>query len=94
VAVYEGILARLNLSTLYSTWRHLDAIFLINVFKSKISRSSLFDSVSIRIPTRLIRDYSTFVVNRNFKISPSARRVSAAVAICKDIDFLTKIIFR
>jgi hypothetical protein len=31
---YEIILARLNLSTLYSRWWHLDALFVINVFKS------------------------------------------------------------
>jgi hypothetical protein len=31
------------------------------------------------------------VVNHNFKVSPSARCVSAANATCKDNDFLTRI---
>jgi hypothetical protein len=52
---YEGILARLNSSTLYSWLRHLHALFLINVFKNKISCSSIFDPVSVCISTRIIR---------------------------------------
>jgi hypothetical protein len=75
---YEGMLPRLNISTLYSRRRHLDALFLMKVFKNKISCSSTFDSVSIRISTRIIGDYSVFVVNYNFKVSPAARCVSAA----------------
>jgi hypothetical protein len=50
-------------------------------------------AVSIRISTRIIRDYSTFMLNHNFKVSLAARCVSAANAICKDIDILTRIIF-
>jgi hypothetical protein len=86
---YEGVLARLNLSALLQATAS-DAMFLISVFKSKISCSSIFDSVSVRIPTRIIRDYSTFMVNHNFKLSPSDRRVSAAIAISKDIDIFNK----
>jgi hypothetical protein len=33
-----------------------DVLFLINVFKGKISCSSVFDTVSLGIPTRSIRD--------------------------------------
>jgi hypothetical protein len=46
----EAILARLNLSTLYSR-RHLDALFLISVLKSNINYSSIIGSVSVRIST-------------------------------------------
>jgi hypothetical protein len=35
-------------------------------------------------------DFSTFVVNHNFKVSPSARCVSAANAICKETDIFNK----
>jgi hypothetical protein len=49
------------------------------------------DIISIWIPIRIIRDYSTFTVNHNFKVSPSSRRVSGAKAICKDTAFLTRI---
>jgi hypothetical protein len=34
--------------------------------------------------------YSTFTARRKFKASPSARRVSAASAICRNADFCTK----
>jgi hypothetical protein len=61
---YEDILVRLNLLTLHLRRRHLDALFLINFFKGKISCSSAFDTVSLRIPTRSVRDYSTFTVYR------------------------------
>jgi hypothetical protein len=37
--------------------------------------TSVLDSVSIRRPTRLIRDYSTFMADHHFKASPSARCV-------------------
>jgi hypothetical protein len=87
---YEGMLSRLNISTLHSRRKHLDALFLINVFKNKISCSSIFYTVNLRIPVRRIRDFSTFVVNHNFKVSPSARCVSAANAMCKEIDIYSK----
>jgi hypothetical protein len=45
----------------------------------------MFYSVSIRIPTRIIRD-NTFIVDHNFKVGPSVRCDSAANAICKDTD--------
>jgi hypothetical protein len=82
----EVILATLNLSTLYSRWWHLHALFLINVLKNKISCSSISDSVCADTPTRIIRDNSTFMVNYNFKVSPSARCVSAANATCMDTE--------
>jgi hypothetical protein len=82
----EGILARFDLSTLNFRGQHLDALFLIDVFKSKISCSSTPDSFSTWIPTRIIIDYSIFIVNHNFRVSLSARCVSAAIAIFKDID--------
>jgi hypothetical protein len=48
------------------------------------------DSVSLRIPSRSIRDYSTLTVHRNFKVSPCARCVSAASAVCRSIDIFNK----
>jgi hypothetical protein len=64
--------------------------FLINVFKGKISCSSVFDTVSLCIPTKSIRDYATFTVHRNFKVSPSARCVSDTNAVCRSIDIFNK----
>jgi membrane-associated HD superfamily phosphohydrolase len=90
VFVAVSMVARLNISTLYSRRKHLDALFRINVFKNKISCSSVFDTVSLLIPTRIIRDFCSFVVKHNFKVSPSAICVSAASAICKESDILNK----
>jgi hypothetical protein len=67
---YEDILVRLNFLMLHLRRRYLDALFLINVFKGKNSCSSVFDTVRLRIPTRSVREYSTFTVHRNFKVSP------------------------
>jgi hypothetical protein len=50
----------------------------------------MFHTVSIRITIRLIRDFSTFVVNHNFIARPSSICVSAANAICKDFDIFNK----
>jgi hypothetical protein len=46
----------------------------------------MFDSVSVRVCTKIIRDYSTFVVNHNFKVRSSATYVFAAKTICRDKD--------
>jgi hypothetical protein len=39
---------------------------------------------------RRIIEFSSFVVNKNFKVNPSTRCVSAANAICKEIDVFNK----
>jgi hypothetical protein len=87
---YEDSLVRLNFLTLHLRRRHLDDLSLFNVFKGKISCSSVFDTVSLRIPTRSVRDYSTFTVHCNFKVSPSVRCVSAANAVCRSIDIFNR----
>jgi hypothetical protein len=58
--------------------------------KKKISCSSIFDTVSLQISARIIRDFSTSVVNHNFKVSPLSRCVSAANVICKETDIFNK----
>jgi hypothetical protein len=64
--------------------------FLLLFSKGKTSCSSITDTVSLGIPTRSIRDYSTFTVNRNFKAGLSARRDSAANAACRNTDIFNK----
>jgi hypothetical protein len=104
---YEDIFVRLNSLTRYLKIKNLDVLFLINTFNGKISCSSVLDTVSLRITTRSIRDYCTFTVHRNFKVSPSITCVSAAKAAYRSTDifnkdcilladigqFLTKIVF-
>jgi hypothetical protein len=51
---YENILLRLNFLILNLRRKLLDAIFLINVVKGKISCSFILDTVSLRIPTRAL----------------------------------------
>jgi hypothetical protein len=90
---YETILVSLNFKTLHLRRRHLDALFLINVFKGKISGSFVLDTVSLCIPTRSIRDDYTFTAHRNFKVSPSARRASAANVVCSSTDIFNRSVF-
>jgi hypothetical protein len=77
---YEDILVRLNFLMLHLRRRHLDALFLINVFKGKISCSSVFDTVSLRIPTRSVRDYYTFTQSQSH-ISTDGQ--SASLSWCR-----------
>jgi hypothetical protein len=56
---YGVISARSNISTLFCRRWHVCVLFLINVFKSKFSLSSIFDNVSVRIVNRIIRGKST-----------------------------------
>jgi hypothetical protein len=86
---YDLILNCLNFRTLYSR-RHLDALFLINIFKSKINCHSIMDTVGIRVPTRQIRDFSTFSISSGLRHSPSVRCASAANETCRLLDIFGK----
>jgi hypothetical protein len=79
---YDLILSHLNFRTLYCR-QHLDALFLINVFKGKIHCQSIMDTVSIRVPTLQIREFYAFSVSSVLRYSPSARCVIAANEICR-----------
>jgi hypothetical protein len=50
---YEDILVRLHFLTLHLRMRYLNALFLINIFKGKISLSSVLDTVSLAYPLDL-----------------------------------------
>lgn len=65
---YESILVRRVLSILYSKLRNLIAPFLMNAFYNKTSCSSISDHISTLEPTTTIRNYSTFMINQNFKV--------------------------
>jgi hypothetical protein len=52
---YDLILSSLKFKTLYSGRRHLDALFLINIFKGKTNCHSTLHTAGIRVPTRHIR---------------------------------------
>jgi hypothetical protein len=72
------ILERLDLPTLYSGQRHINTLFIINVFSNTIDCQSILDTVSLRVPSKLIRDFSVFNVSKALRSSPSARCSTAA----------------
>jgi hypothetical protein len=69
----DAILGRLVLRTLHSRRRHLDALFLINVFNNTIDCQSILDTVSLRVPYKLIRAFSIFSVSKALRSTPPAR---------------------
>ena len=71
-------MARLNLSSLR---RHLDVLFLINVFVNKITGPSILNTVGLRVPSKITRDQSIFTDPYCAKASLSAKFVSAANAV-------------
>jgi hypothetical protein len=86
---YDLILSHLNFRMLYSR-RHLDALFLINVFKGKINCHSIMDLLVPRVPGRKIREFYTFSVSCALRNSPPARCVIAAFEIGDFWIFLAK----
>jgi hypothetical protein len=81
---YEDTLAWLNLSTLYSSLRNPDDLLLINVLKRKL----------IPLQFRILQVY-VYLPGKldHIKVIPPAKWVSIFNAICKNFDFLTKILF-
>jgi hypothetical protein len=85
---YDNILERLNLGTLHIRRRHFNALFLINAFSGTKHCPSVLETVSIRVPTRNIRNFTMF--SCSFSHYPSARCVSAANSVCKSTDIFCK----
>jgi hypothetical protein len=63
---YYLILNSLNIRILHSR-RHLNALFLMIAFKGKINCHSILDTVGISVPTRQIREFSTFSMSSALK---------------------------
>jgi hypothetical protein len=72
------ILKRLGLRTLHSRRRYIDALFLINVFNNTIDCRPILDTVSFRIPSKLIADFTIFSVSKALRSSSSGRCSTAA----------------
>ncbi|PNF19683.1 hypothetical protein B7P43_G05097 [Cryptotermes secundus] len=85
---YFSILDKLNLQTLDVRRRHIDALFLINVFRGTTYCSSVLDAVGLRVPSRNIRNFSTF--SCSFSRCPTARCVVAANFVCELVDIFSK----
>ncbi|PNF40967.1 hypothetical protein B7P43_G08815 [Cryptotermes secundus] len=83
---YDFALEQLKLHTLQKKRYHLDALFLIQVYRGSILCPSAFESVGLRVPIRYIRDSPMFNVCSVSKNCPSARCASAANVVCRDTD--------
>jgi hypothetical protein len=66
--------------------------FLVNIFKNRINCCSIVGTVSLRVSTKQIRDFSIFNVTNTgiSRIIPSSRCVTAGNSIWKCLDFFNK----
>jgi hypothetical protein len=62
------------------------ALFLIQVYLGSKFCPSVLETVSLRVPTRHLRDFPLFYVCPTIKNRPSARCASAANVVCRDFD--------
>ncbi|PNF39610.1 hypothetical protein B7P43_G10540 [Cryptotermes secundus] len=77
---YTDALEKLSLQSLHKRRHHLDAHFLVQVFRGLKSCAFLLENVSLRVPPSNLRDISLFGV------CPSARCAYAANAGGKNLD--------
>jgi hypothetical protein len=82
---YESMLNYLHFKTIYSRRQNLDSLFLINVFRNRIY-CSIMDTVGLRVPTKQIRDFSTFNVcnvSKDLALQQGASRLqSTSTNLC------------
>jgi hypothetical protein len=83
---YDNILEEINLQTLHIRRRHFDALFLINVFGGTKYCTPVLETVGLRVPTRNVRNFTTFICSSSH--CPSAKCVSAENAVCKSTNIL------
>jgi hypothetical protein len=71
-------------------YHHLENLFLITDFKGIINCHSILGTVGIRVPTRQIRECSTFIVSGALRHGPSARGTLLRMTYADFWTFLTK----
>jgi hypothetical protein len=81
---YSNMLAMLNLRSLHTRRRHIDALFLICVFKGVKNCPSVLQTVGILAPSRNIRNIFLFCCSSSH--CPSARCGAAANIVCNSLD--------
>jgi hypothetical protein len=78
--------------TLHSRRGHL-YLFLINVLNDTVDCQSIMGNVSLRVPSKLIKNFAIFSVSKALRSSPSARCSTMANTIYQFMDaFNTKTI--
>ena len=85
---YEEFLKFLKLHNLHNRGIDHDALLCISVYSGLKCWLPLLDITSIRVPPRNFRNSSPFPATRTH--SPSARRISAANHMGKDVDIVSK----
>ncbi|PNF34240.1 hypothetical protein B7P43_G17496 [Cryptotermes secundus] len=83
---YDFALEQLKLHTLHKRRYHLDALFLIQVYRGSVFCPSALEIVGLRVPVLYIRDFHMFNVCSVSKNCPSARCASAANVVCRNVD--------
>jgi hypothetical protein len=73
---YADALEYLKLHTLHKRRYHLDALFLLQVYRGLKYCPSLLETVALRDPTWYLRDFSMFKFSPSLKNCPSARCAS------------------
>jgi hypothetical protein len=90
---YANALEYLKLRTLRKMRYHLDALFLVQVYRGLKYCPSLLEAVGLQVHTWYLRDFSMFNFSPSLKSCPSARCASAANVVCTDFDvFKTNIV--
>jgi hypothetical protein len=90
---YEYILVRLNILPLHVLRRHFEAIFLFHTFKGNITSSSILDSDGLRIPSKSIMDFSTFLLILTSRPVPLQEMFLLPTQSVGTLMYLTKITF-
>jgi hypothetical protein len=83
---YNAALDKLGLQSLRTRRHYLDALFFVQVYRGLKSCPSLLESVSLRVPSSNLREFSLFGACPSNKHCPSARCAYAANVVGKDLD--------
>jgi hypothetical protein len=81
----------IHFTTLYSRWQNVDALLVIEVFKNKIYSYSLMDTAGLRLPTKQIRDLSTFNVRIVWRLSKLTASLLYALSKLKTYPLLMSV---
>jgi hypothetical protein len=83
---YALALEQLKLHNFQKRRHHIDALFLIRIYRGSKSCPSVLDTVGLRVRARDIKDFSMFNVCSSSKNCPSAICASAVNVVERDID--------
>jgi hypothetical protein len=79
-----------EIKTLCSGLRNLDGLFVINIYKGKTNSHTIMNTVSLHVPTKLVRDVSIFVVSNSVRCNFSARFSSFINSIRQSLDVFNR----